>query len=313
MENRQIAPWNSICLLGPFLWLAMVPVTLAQESKNLTLETKDGVKLAITYYPSASKEQALPVVILHDQQDSRVAYDVIARKLQQPHGEDGESFAVITVDLRGHGGSTKQQLRNGTARELDAAKLKKSDFEAMVQYDMEAVRTFLVGKNDQGEINLNELSVIGIGLGASVATIWASQDWAVPPLTVGKQGQDVKALVLVSPRWKNKGLLIQQAVRQPGVQREIALIMIYGRDNSKVRADIRRIKKQVEKYHPEPESVDDKPRDLVGLGVPTSLQGDKLLQEVGFRDKIAERISDFLNLHVAQEDHEWLKRRNRIP
>ena len=313
MENRKIAPWNLMYLLGPFLWLAMVPVTLGQESKNLTLETKDGVKLAITYYPSASKEQALPVVILHDQQDSRVAYDAIARKLQQPHGEDGESFAVITVDLRGHGGSTKQQLRNGTARELDAAKLKQSDFEAMVQYDMKAVRTFLVGKNDQGEINLNELSIIGVGLGASVATIWAAHDWAYPPLAVGKQGQDVKALVLVSPRWKNKGLLIQQAVQQRGVQREIALIMIYGRDNSKVRADIRRIKKQVEKYHPEPESVDDKPRDLVGLGVPTSLQGDKLLQEVGFRDKIAERISDFLNLHVAQEDHEWLKRRNRIP
>jgi pimeloyl-ACP methyl ester carboxylesterase len=313
MESRQIIPWNSIYLLGAFLWLAMVPAALAQESKGITLKTKDGVKLAITYYPSVSKEHALPVVILHDQQDSRVAYDSIARKLQQPQGEDGESFAVVTVDLRGHGGSTNQQLRNGTTRELDVAKLKKSDFEAMVGYDMEAVRTFLRDKNDQGEINLNELSIIGVGLGASVATIWASRDWAVPPLTVGKQGQDVKALVLVSPRWKNKGLLIQQAIRQPGVQRKIALIIIYGRDDSKVRADVRRIKKQVEKYHPEPESSDDKSRDLVGLGVPTSLQGDKLLQEVSFSDKIVQRISDFLNLHVAQENHEWLKRRNRIP
>ena len=165
-------------------------------------------------------------MILHDQQDSRAAYDAIARKLQQPHGEDGESFAVITVDLRGHGSSTKQLLRNGSARELDAAKLKKSDFEAMVQYDMKAVRAFLVDKNDQGEINLNELSIIGVGLGASVATIWAAHDWAYPPLAVGKQGQDVKALVLVSPRWKNNGLLIQKAVQQRDVQRKIALIMI---------------------------------------------------------------------------------------
>ena len=313
MGNRKIAGCNARYLLVAYLLLAVVSVVRAQESKDITLKTKDGVKLAITYYPSARKKQALPVVILHDQQDSRAAYNAIARKLQQPHGEDGESFAVITVDLRGHGGSTKQVLRNGTARELDAAKLKKSDFEAMVQYDMKAIRAFLVDKNDQGEINLNELSIIGVGLGASVATIWAAHDWAYPPLAVGKQGQDVKALVLVSPRWKNNGLLIQKAVQQRDVQREIALIMIYGRDNSKVRADIRRIKKQVEKYHPEPESVDDKPRDLVGLGVPTSLQGDKLLQEVGFRDKIVERISDFLNLHVAQEDHEWLKRRNRIP
>ena len=81
-------------------------------------------------------------------------------------------------------------------------------------------------KNDQGEINLNELSIIGVGLGASVATIWAAHDWAYPPLAVGKQGQDVKALVLVSPRWKNNGLLIQKAVQQRDVQREIALIMM---------------------------------------------------------------------------------------
>ncbi len=313
MGNRPIVPQNSICLLGAFLWLAMTPAALAQESKDITLKTKDGVNLAITYYPSAGKEHALPVVILHDQQDSRVAYDSIARKLQQPQGEDGESFAVVTVDLRGHGGSTKQKLPDGTTRELDAAKLKKYDFEAMVRYDMEAVRTFLVDKNDKSEINLNELSIIGVGLGASVGTIWASHDWAVPPLTVGKQGQDVKALVLVSPRWKNKGLLIQQAFRQPGVKKEVALILIYGRDNSKVRSDVRRIKKQVEKYHPEPESSDGKPNDLAGLGVPTSLQGGKLLQEVGIRDKVVQRIADFLNLHVAQENHEWLKRRNRIP
>ena len=312
MKNRRIVSQNSICLLGTFLWLAMTPAGLAQESKDITLKTKDGVKLAITYYPSAKKEHALPIVILHDQQDSRVAYDSIARKLQQPQGEDGESFAVVTVDLRGHGGSTKQKLPNGATRELDAAKLKKSDFEAMVRYDMEAVRTFLVDKNDKSEINLNELSIIGVGLGASVGTIWASHDW-VPPLTVGKQGQDVKALVLVSPRWKNKGLLIQQAFRQPDVKKEVALILIYGRDNSKVRADVRRIKKQVEKYHPEPESSGGKPNDLAGLGVPTSLQGGKLLQEVGIRDKVVQRIADFLNLHVAQENHEWLKRRNRIP
>jgi len=100
MKNRRIVSQNSICLLGTFLWLAMTPAGLAQESKDITLKTKDGVKLAITYYPSAEKEHALPVVILHDQQDSRVAYDSIARKLQQPQGEDGESFAVVTVDLR---------------------------------------------------------------------------------------------------------------------------------------------------------------------------------------------------------------------
>ena len=66
----------------------------------------------------------------------------------------------------------------------------------MAALDMEAVRKFLVDKNDAGELNLNKLCLVGSGMGASVAANWAVQDWSAPPLAVGKQGQDVKALVL---------------------------------------------------------------------------------------------------------------------
>ena len=92
----------------------------------------------------------------------------LAQRLQSPGQEDSHpSFAVVTVDLRGHGGSIKQTAPNGATREIDAARINKQDIVGMLA-DMEAVRSFLVGKNDAGELNLNKLSLVGIGMGATV-------------------------------------------------------------------------------------------------------------------------------------------------
>lgn len=307
--QQKLKMWT-ICGLAILLLSVGSRLAAAKGSENVTFATKDGVRLAATYFKSDVKKKAAPVIILHDYKESRTAYARFAQRLQKPSG-DGKSMAVLTVDLRGHGGSLKQRSRNRGEIELDAAKLRKRDFENMVNFDMEAIRGFLVGKNDKEEINLNKLSIIGIGLGASIATNWAANDWSVPPLAVGKQGQDVKALVMVSPRWKNRGLLMQRAIRQPGVQRRVALMLIFGRDDRDSKADVLRIKKQVEKYHPEPVSNNDAPRDLVGLAVPnTRLRGGKLLSEAG--ERVMDRVADFLNTHVVKKDHEWSKRRSRI-
>ena len=160
---------------------------------------------------------------------------------------------------------------------------------------------------DSGKLNLNRLSLMGVGVGASVAANWAAKDWSMPPLAVGKQGQDVKALVLISPRWKNRGLLMHQALRQPGLQRNVGVMLIYGREDRRVTADVRRIYKQLERYHPEPESRNtDNPLDLLALGSDTSLQGKELLRTLG--DQGETRIIDFLRIHVSEEDYEWSKR-----
>ena len=116
-------------------------------------------------------------------------------------------FAAIVSRPAAVTGKARKQLGPGGAQaDLDAAKISKEDYIAMAAFDMEAVRRFLVDKNDAGELNLNKLSLVGSGMGATVAANWAVQDWSAPPLAVGKQGQDVKALVLVSPQWKYRGI-----------------------------------------------------------------------------------------------------------
>ncbi len=279
-------------------------------AKIESLTTKDGVELKVTYYASTEGKNATPVVLLPDLMDSRSVVESLALRLQTPDKnlkDTHSSFAVLAVDLRGHGDSTKQVL-GGERRTVDAAKLSREDLMAMVQYDMEAVRKFLVDRNDEGQLNINRLSIVGAGLGASVAVNWAAVDWSAPPLAVGKQGQDVKALVLLSPLWKNKGLTLQNALRQPGVRQEIAFCMLYGDKDRQVQADVKRIEKQLERYHPAPKSPSpDDPHDLVAKGAPTGLQGTKLLKEGGREAEAT--IIRFLADHVQSKDFDWTERK----
>ncbi len=284
--------------------------------ENVSLTTDDGVQLTITYYASSEGKKATPVVMLHDYKGSRAVFAPLARQLQSPgEGSDQPSFAVVTVDLRGHGDSTRQLRPGGGEQEIDAAKLTKNDFLAMVALDMKAVRKFLVTKNDAGDLNLNKLCLVGTGLGASVAANWAATDWAWPPLAVGKQGQDVKALVLVSPRWKDRGLSMQDVLR-PGPFKDefkhyVAWLLIFGEENNRVKNDCGRVFKQLEKYHPDAKAAGpDKTSDLMLLGWASSLQGGALLSQVG--TPLDDRIIDFLTTNVAKQDFRWISRRDRL-
>lgn len=282
--------------------------------ETVTLNTKDFVPLEATYFASTREKKATPVVLLHDYKDTRKVFAEFAQRLQRPESTDGvehESFAVLTVDLRGHGDSTKQVFPNGRERELDAARLTTDDLLAMIRFDMEAVRRYLLEKNDEGELNLNKLCLIGVGMGASIATNWAARDWSAPALPTGKQGQDVKALVLVSPRWKYRGVTIQQALRHRDVRSQLAILLLYGKKDADTTGDVRRIYRQLDRFHPEPRHGATESRDLLDVGMEdTSLQGTQLVRELG--ESGEDQIIKFLSDHVDKVDHQWIKGRGWI-
>src|SRR5262245_42776505 len=194
-----------------FAQLAVAPLTLGAPAVSSVI-TKDGVQLHLTYFPSTARpgtpeaKQVAPVILLHDHKETRAMYNSLAQKpssgLEPGEGRKKRpSFAVVVADLRGHGESTVQVLPDGSQIDLDATRLTKPALQAMAAFDLEAIRSFLIEKNDAGELNLNKLCILGAGMSANVAVNWALQDWTAPPLAIGKQGQDVKALVLISPRW----------------------------------------------------------------------------------------------------------------
>jgi pimeloyl-ACP methyl ester carboxylesterase len=300
----------------------------AADPEVVSLATKDGVQLTLTYYPSAvpkgspEAKQVTPVVLLHDYKDSRAVFALLAQRLRHAGESEDEkrpSFAAVAVDLRGHGDSTRQQLPNGFQLELDASKINPAGLAAMVTQDLEEVRRWLVGKNDEAALNLNKLCVVGAGMGANVAANWAAQDWVTPSLATVKQGQDVKAAVLISPRQSYRGLTMHAPLQVVLIKRNVVWQLFYGAEDPEFRADARRIQEQLERFHPAvaPRTgpqVGNSQGTLSGLVVvdlPTSLQGGNLLSQFGAQ--IEAQIVSFLTAHVAQKEVPWFLRRNQSP
>jgi pimeloyl-ACP methyl ester carboxylesterase len=309
------------CVLTAWLGLGLTTFCSAQPAPQVVpLQTRDGVQLKVTYYPSkhgkgtVQAKQVTPVVLLHDYKETRATFASLATQLQGPSEGEPErpSFAVVAVDLRAHGDSTKQVFPDGSQVDLDAARLGKHDFLAMSALDMEAVRGLLVVKNDAGELNLNKLCLVGAGMGANVAALWAAEDWAAPPLAVGKQGQDVKAMVLVSPRWTFNGLSMQPPMRFRPLKQFVAWMLLYGEEDVRVKADINRIKRQLEPLHPSGDVADaNQPQSLVVVGLQSKLQGGTLIAKGG--PPIENQIIRFLTENVAQKDQPWFTRINLAP
>jgi len=312
MNGRWHTAGISLLLTATLFLPAAAQSRRAPAPEVVLVDTDDGVTLTLTYYPSWEGKDATPVVMLHDHKDTRAIFGSLATRLQSPEeGDKHSSFAVVTVDLRGHGGSTRRQLPGGAREEVDAARLTRNLVTDMIQFDMKAVRKFLVTKNDEGKLNLNKLCLVGAGMGANVAATWAAVDWAWPPLAVGKQGQDVKALVLVSPRWKYQGTMLQQALRMDEFKQGVAWLIICGEKDRRVLADADRLYKQLERFHPEPATARAAGTlSLEELVWDSSLQGGDLLSQVG--KPLEDAIVQFLTVNVAEQEHRWIERRTRL-
>ena len=216
------------------------------QPANITLTTRDGVSLGATYYASLLGKEAVPVIMLHQYKGSRADFKDLAIALQ------AKGCAVLIPDLRGHGQSTRQALPGGGEREISAALLKQHDLAAMVEQDLEACKSFLMEKNNAGELNINKLCVIGAEMGAVVAVDWAGWDWHWPVLATGKQGQDVKALVLISPAWSVKGISMTEVVNNRKLADKWSWLVLVGDQDTNDLKEAKRLSQSLEKFLPTP-------------------------------------------------------------
>jgi pimeloyl-ACP methyl ester carboxylesterase len=267
------------------------------EPRVLELIAKDRVVVHCVYYPGTRGEATVPVILLHGWDGPRGAgsgQDVIslAGKLQKA------GHAVAVPDLRGHGRSTRRKLGEGQFETIDREKLRVADLRSMI-LDVEAVRSFLVGENNAKRVNLEQLCVIGFEMGSIVALNWILYDWSVPSLPTLKQGQDVKAFVLVSPDQSFKGMDVRQAMAHPVVSGRLSAMIIYGKGDPE-NATAKRLYNTF-KRAPRVLAADvaDSARlqDLFVVELDTRLRGTKLLDSQALA--VADYIEQFIERRLV--------------
>lgn len=281
------------------------PAVKIPEPEVVNFETKDGVNIKATYYAGPPKKETIPIIMLHGWEGQRGEYDTLAKGLQE------RGHAVIVPDLRGHGQSTTQKLADGSTRTLESDKLRPGELDAMV-WDVEACKKFLMEKNNLGELNINSLCVVGADIGSILALRWSALDLTAPPLLAYKQGQDVKALVLLSPLQAFKGLTIRDALAVPAVRRDLAMMIVAGKQDTKGTSEAKRLHSSLVTSHPKVDSSDPddvkQNQDLFLVQPETSLQGTKLL---GSGLPVMLNIRNFIDLRLVNKrsDFPWTDRK----
>lgn len=309
MDEQQRRRWLAVIV---YLMATIVATTVAAQRppqkrsvkedpelkpRTVTLKTKDGVSLRAFYFPSDKGQEAIPVILVHEWLGQASPYGKLVVALRDA------GCAVLVPDYRGHGGSKEYVSARGTKETFNTRKMSKRDVENIINFDLEKAKAFLKQENDDEKLNLNALTVIGVGEGCVMAAHWAQRDWSFRSVGRMKQGQDVKCLVFISPEKQIKGIGIDPPLGNPALLQ--LPIMIIDGANSPQASEAERLAKKIEAV-----------KKRMGRGTAsgfevqlpeTSLSGQALVK--GYSGVIP-RITKFVtsNVEIGDEVNPWIKR-----
>ena len=290
--------------LALFLVTSMASAQVAKkpQMEDRELVTADELKLKISYYKSSLGEEAPVVILLHGKKGSRQQWKELAADLQTKG-----DFAVVAVDLRGHGESLLPKK---------SEQLKKSDYQAMVAMDMEAVKEFLLEEHGKKRLNVNKLGIVACDFSASVALLYAELDWEKIPYDDSPtdadrtpRGQDVQALVLVSPEANTPGLVTHKAVMAVKLRARPVVIGVSDKNTH----DAATANKMFEQLSSNKEADKEKEKEKKDTPYLWKYEGnlsgmDLVARNPNFRS----HIFAFLTKYVKEHQSEWRDRRSRL-
>ena len=129
-----------------------------------------------------------------------------------------------------------------------------------------------------------------------------------------KQGQDVKALVLLSPRQTFEGISATKALAHPAITHKLSILIAAGKNDRRAYSDAKRIHSRLVRVRPTPptdRAEKLRKQDLFFVDAETTLQGTKLL---GRALPINGNIAGFIELRLVRkrEDFLWSERKSPI-
>lgn len=136
----------------------------AESGEEVRFSTEDGIVITGSLYAAGNNAPA--VLCLHQWRSDRSSFDAFAKELQ------AAGFTVLTIDMRGYGGSTKTEEGKRIRPDRKAGR------------DIAAAMAFL---QSHSSADASRIGIVGASYGASNAIMYAAKD------------MNVRAVVLLSP------------------------------------------------------------------------------------------------------------------
>ncbi len=286
------------------------------EPVSMTLNTRDGWRIHAEYYGPQEKirsgKETVPIIMVHGWEGQGSDWNFLAVGLQTL------GHASMVIDLRGHGRSTTRRVpgdNTGRTQTISVDQLKPDDI-SQIWRDLEAAKSELMRKNNAGEVNIEMLTVIAAEVGCIIALEWAVRDWAWPMTPAFKQGQDVKALVLLSPVESYRRMSASKSLNHTTIRDRLSLMFAVGAEDPRFASSVKRMHDRIERARPSLDRLDPKEaerlRDLFLIEAPTSLQGTALTDR---SLPVNRAIVYFLTKRLLErsEDLQWIGSERRRP
>ena len=281
---------------------------VVKKVENRVLNTPDGWQIHITYFKSLVGKEAPVVLLLHQRGGNRLVWNRFAKVLQSV------GYAVVTVDMRKHGQSkgfaagspAKQKSKKGAGPN----DLRPGDYKAMVLFDLETVKAFLLSEHNQEHLNVRKLGIVAPGMSAPIAIAFTATDWAKKPYDDAPtlaartpRGQDVRALVLISPVENLPGFRVGRSLRALGSPAfGIAALVAYGTKDRRDKGAARRM------YQKLIGRAGNKQRMYLDR-FKTSLSGTDMLNR---NTGIERHMLNFFDKHLKRLNSPWRTRKSRL-
>jgi len=268
-----------------------------------TVITNDGWPIKLTYYKQEGQRNAPAVILLHSSQgDKRIWTNRFAEEIWK------EGFAVVAVDLRKHGESKLETVSGASS---DVGDLKRNDYIRMVTQDLEAVKSFLLKEHQEQNLNIRKTGIVAPEMSAPIALNFAREDWRKIPYDDAPvfamrtpRGQDIRALVLISPDATLPGMTSALALRElQDPAKNIAFLFCVGEDDPQDRGETRKM------YQLVSGRARNAAERIFYESYPYNLRGMAL---IGKNLKIEAHILVFLKKNLLELDDPWQDRRSRL-
>jgi dienelactone hydrolase len=147
------------------------------------LKTSDAYNVAAWYYapgaPKVKGEPAPAILLLHMRGKDKSSWGGMADKLVE------EGYAVIAIDLRGHGES-----RDPNGHSIALSALQDQDYQNML-FDVAAAHEYIAR---QRGVDSERLGIIGASIGANLGLLYCARDRRVRTVVALSPGLDYRSL-----------------------------------------------------------------------------------------------------------------------